>query len=130
MKPKCVANLRKRRKSRQSYNVETHSGASTRSEPLVLMRQLKITHHTHIMNINITDQYNQKHTFSFFPTDGQITVKELYESCLKTAEDEGVEKDSIGFLILLSAMGAFIKQKLPTIHESWTFYSERIGKFD
>ena len=94
------------------------------------MRQPNNTHITHIMNINITDQYNQKHTFSFFPTDGRITVKELYEACLKTAEDEGVEKDSIGFLILLSAMGYFIEQKLPAIHESWTFYSERIGKFD
>ena len=76
------------------------------------------------MKINITDKYNQQHTFNLFPTDNQITVRELYESCLKTAENERVEKDSIGFQVLLECMKGFIKARIPNLERSFQFYSE------
>jgi hypothetical protein len=78
------------------------------------------------MKINITDQYNQTHTFNLVTDENnQITVRQLFEACLETAENEAVEKDSIGFEIILKCMSEFIKARIPNIHNSWTFYSER-----
>lgn len=78
------------------------------------------------MKINITDQYNQTHTFNLVTDENnQITVGQLFEACLETAKNEEVEKDSIGFEIILKCMGEFIKARIPNIYNSWTFYSER-----
>lgn len=78
------------------------------------------------MKINITDQYNQNHTFNLVTdANNQITVKQIFEACLETAKNEAVEKDSIGFKIILKCMSEFIKDRIPNIHSSWSFYSER-----
>ena len=78
------------------------------------------------MEINIKDQYNQTHTFNLVTdANNQITVKQLFEACLATARNEAVETDSIGFEVILKCMSEFIKARIPTIYDSWTFYSEK-----
>lgn len=78
------------------------------------------------MKINITDQYNQNYTFNLVTdANNQITVKQLFEACLETAKNEAVDTDSIGFKLIVNCMAEFIKARIPTIYDSWTFYSER-----
>jgi len=80
----------------------------------------------YIMNINVTDQYNEKHVFTISPDENnRITVAELFDACLETAKSEDLELDTIGFRIILESMGGFIKSRLPNIHDSWVLYSQQ-----
>jgi hypothetical protein len=73
------------------------------------------------MKINITDRYNQTHTFIF--QSRTVTVAEIYEATTKSAIDAGIQHGSIGWSVLLEAVKGFIASKLPNLVDSFEFYS-------
>jgi len=75
------------------------------------------------MNINITDRYNQKHTLAF--ESRTVTVAEIYQATVKASESSNIERNTVGWSVLLEAVKYFVVQALPNLSDSFARYASQ-----